>query len=55
MITVKHVLKDGTTITDLTGHIVRKSDAAGVYKIADKINERYMKRKDCEQWQRMSK
>ena len=37
-VTIKHVLKDGTTVTDITGHIVRMSDAQAVYKLADKMN-----------------
>ena len=35
---VKHVLNNGTTVTDITGHIVRMSDAQTVYKLADKMN-----------------
>ena len=48
MITVKHVLKDGTTVNDITGHIVRMKDANAVYTLVDRINERYIneKRKD---------
>lgn len=51
---ITNVLKDGTKIADLTGHIVRKNDAAGVYAVADRINAGAMKRrKECEEWQRM--
>ena len=48
MITVKHVFKDGTTVNDVTGHIVRLKDAEAVYTLVDRINERYIneKRKD---------
>ncbi len=36
---VKHILKDGTVLTDITGHIVRIEDAEVVYQIMDKLNE----------------
>ena len=44
MITVKHVLKDGTTVTDITGHIVRMSDVQAVYTLVERMNnERIVK------------
>ena len=36
---VKHILKDGTVLTDITGHIVRIEDAEAVYQLMDKLNE----------------
>ena len=48
---VKNILKNGTVIADLTGHIVRMEDAKTVYTIA----ERMSKRKDCEKWQRTNR
>ena len=33
-----HILKDGTRVEDLTGHIVRIRDAEVVYKLMDSIN-----------------
>lgn len=38
--TIKHVLKDGTVLGDISGKIVRTQDAKQVYLLIDKINER---------------
>ena len=38
--TIKHVLKDGTALDDISGKIVRTQDAKQVYVLIDKINER---------------
>ncbi len=35
---VFHILKDGTTTTDITGHVVKVSDAESLYKLIDSIN-----------------
>lgn len=35
---VKHVLKDGTVLDDIAGHVVRMQDAQGVYTLIDGIN-----------------
>lgn len=35
---VKHILKNGAAVNDITGHIVRMSDAPSVYKLVDKMN-----------------
>lgn len=35
---VIHVLKDGTVLDDITGHVVKMEDAKVVYEILDKIN-----------------
>lgn len=37
---VIHILKDGTQVDDIAGHIVRKEDAAPVYTLMDEINKR---------------
>ena len=37
---VKHVLKDGTVLQDITGHVVRESDCPAAYKILDAVLER---------------
>ena len=48
MITVKHVLKDGAAVNDVSGHIVRMNDDKALYTLVDRMNERYInaKRKD---------
>ena len=37
---VRHILKDGTVLTDITGHVVKMEDAEAVYLLMDKMNER---------------
>ena len=37
---IKHVLKDGTELHDITGHVVRRQDVKAVYALMDKINGR---------------
>lgn len=37
---VKHVLKDGTVLDDITGHVVRKDDVKGIYALIDEINQK---------------
>ena len=32
---VRHVLADGTALTDITGYVVRETDAESVYKIME--------------------
>lgn len=39
MITVKHVLADGRILDDISGHIVRQSDAEAVYDLIKRINK----------------
>ncbi|MBO7672435.1 hypothetical protein J6S88_03405 [bacterium] len=36
---VKHVLKDGTVLDDITGHIVKKEDAKSLYALIDTLNQ----------------
>lgn len=42
---VKHVLKDGTVLEEITGHVVKKEDALVVYQIMERLRE---KRKEKE-------
>ena len=37
---IKHILRDGTVLNDITGHVVKVEDAETVYTLIDKINER---------------
>lgn len=39
MVTVKHVLADGRILDDISGHIVRQSDAEAVYDLIKRINK----------------
>lgn len=41
---VKHVLKDGTTVNDITGHIVKMKDAKAVYNLIESINQSKMRK-----------
>lgn len=36
---VKHILRDGTVLDDITGHVVKMEDARVVYELLDKINQ----------------
>lgn len=38
MVQVIHILRDGTRLEDITGHIVKISDAEPVYNLMDRIN-----------------
>ena len=35
---VIHILKDGTVLDDITGHVVKKEDAPSVYALIDQMN-----------------
>lgn len=35
---VVHILKDGSRLKDITGHIVRLEDAGTLYQLIDRIN-----------------
>ena len=37
---VRHILKDGSEIHDITGHVVKMDDAQVVYALMDRINEK---------------
>lgn len=36
---IRHILKDGRVIEDITGHVVKKEDVPSVYELIDRINE----------------
>lgn len=40
---VTHVLKDGTVLKDINGHVVRIEDARVIYEILDRINKEKQK------------
>ena len=42
---VKHILKDGTVLKDITGHVVKKEDVPLAYALIDQINEERRKRR----------
>jgi hypothetical protein len=35
---VIHILKDGSVVKDITGHVVRVEDAGPLYQLIDSIN-----------------
>lgn len=37
---IHHVLKDGTRMDDISGHVVRVQDAESVYSLIAKMNQR---------------
>lgn len=42
---VYHILKNGKTVTDITGHIVRQEDANPLYQLLHRINRKSNQRK----------
>lgn len=43
---IRHILKDGTVLTDISGHIVKMEDAEIAYQIMDELNEERMRKHD---------
>lgn len=43
---IKHILKNGTVLEDIKGHLVKKEDALVVYQIREQMNNRRKERKD---------
>lgn len=41
---VTHILKDGTKLNDIRGHVVRMEDVPNVYTLIDQINQRTIRR-----------
>ncbi len=37
---IRHILKDGTVLTDITGHIVKKEDVPEVYELMEQMNRK---------------
>lgn len=42
---VMHILKDGSIVKDITGHVVRMEDAGPLYDLIDRINREGSKKK----------
>lgn len=36
---VKHILKDGTVLKDITGHIVKKEDVPAAYTLIEQLRK----------------
>lgn len=45
---IRHHLKDGRILTDITGHVVKKEDVPLVYSLIDQINEEKRAKKQNE-------
>lgn len=43
---IKHILKDGTVLEDIKGHLVKKEDALVVYQIREQMNNRRKEKED---------
>lgn len=41
---VRHHLKDGTILTDIRGHVVKKEDAPLAYELIERMNRERMNR-----------
>lgn len=42
---VIHILRDGSIVKDITGHVVRMEDAGPLYDLIDRINREGSKKK----------
>lgn len=40
MLMIKHVLKDGTEVDDITGYVIRIDDHEALYKLIDLISKK---------------
>ena len=38
--TIRHILKDGTVLDDISGHVVKMEDAPVAYELMDRVKER---------------
>lgn len=47
MSVVKHILADGAQKTDITGHVVKASDAPAVYELIHRMNKETQKGKSA--------
>lgn len=43
---VKHILKDGTVLEDISGHVVKRKDAPVVYELMEQIKRKEDKNGD---------
>lgn len=43
---VIHILKDGTVLEDITGHVVKKEDAPMAYALIDQMNDERKKKNE---------
>lgn len=43
---VTHILKDGTVLQDITGHIVKQSQAENLYTLIQTINNKIEKERE---------
>lgn len=37
---IKHILKDGTVLNDIRGHVVKMEDAKSIYSLMEKMNQK---------------
>lgn len=43
---ITHILRNGQKLDDITGHVVKRSDAEAVYALFDSINQQSALRKE---------
>ena len=46
MATIKHVLKDGTQVDDIAGHLIKASEYPVLYEVINRINKAGDQNKD---------
>lgn len=44
---VYHILKDGSTPADITGHVVKVEDAPELYELIARLNEKIHNKKEA--------
>lgn len=37
---IHHILKDGTAVSDITGHVIKADEFETLYQVVNRINER---------------
>lgn len=42
---IRHILKDGAVLNDITGHVVKQEDAPVVYNLICKVNGERIRRR----------
>ena len=43
---VRHILKDGTVLKEINGHVVKKEDLPSVYNLIDQMNKERKEKED---------
>ena len=47
MITIQHVLKDGTKVDSVEGHVIKADEFSVLYEVIDRINRKDQKKDEA--------